>query len=294
MNSTLRDILLILIAIVLLVAVFLPTDRDDQKKPAPTSVGSPGQKTPAAASSTPGSNLENKESTVRLTDVPHPLFPLVVGVEWVYAVDGPEKWVPAEQWTMKVIRAPMGDEPGEISAGYSGNLTGYPVRLEKDGLLFAGLPLMAPPAYLSNPPGELTGTLLPATRYIIPDGVWSFQITRELDYQSMIENRKIVVEKARAIEVDRALVTGLIDVVVPAGIYKAWRVDWISRIEMKAGKGRDVLARLTTEPYRKDAMWFAPGVGLVKRRVSFMESPAEEITFSLVRMNTPTQTGDIP
>ena len=78
-----------------------------------------------------------------------------------------------------------------------------------------------------------------------------------------------VEERARATERDRAQAGKFEALVVPAGRFGAHRIEWLSRVAIKS-EGRPVLAYLTTEPYRKETMWLAPGIGIIRRNIVYI------------------------
>jgi hypothetical protein len=281
----LRDVILILIAAGLLVAVLWPQPS--------TSPGDSG--TESSMKTSPSSSVESvathsgTDPVAPIVGRPHPLFPLVKGARWVYVVTGRGDRAPSDRWHMEITAAPTPDLPGTVEMGFGDNVREVSLRMQGEDLQISDLPFVAPLQYLDSPPYQNEGKWLPAMKYVIADAVWQSAAKRNIEYRSRGRDREIIVEDAVMIQTDRAQVKQKEKVVVPAGVFEAWLVSWRSRMEIRAGKaGRKVLAEMTTEPFRRETAWFAPGIGMVRRRVIYEGSGGrEDIVFSLVSFRYP-------
>jgi hypothetical protein len=141
---------------------------------------------------------------------------------------------------------------------------------------------------MDNRPVSVEGVFLPSKNSIVKGATWTCIFHRNLLYRTRDNNSKIIDEQVNSIQTDRAIVTGIEKVIVPAGIFeKAVKVEWSGRIEMEADGGRKILKPLTARPFRKDIMWFAPGIGLVKRRIVYSALPNKNVTFVLEKYIRP-------
>ena len=123
---------------------------------------------------------------------------------------------------------------------------------------------------------------MPERARFIDGAVWELRSEREVAYQIADKSGLAKTRTGHAKERHRALARKLETITVPAGRFDARRVDWISRIEIRTDD-RPVLMPLTTAPYRKETMWVMPGIGIVKREISFLEGQGKgTVVFELV------------
>ncbi|MCK9523085.1 MAG: hypothetical protein M0R76_08575 [Proteobacteria bacterium] len=311
MKKHARDIILIAIGIGLLVAVFWPVPQigEPEHTGAETPVAvAPPAPSPAvhdtasiapdarpAPQATAQAGSPSTPAGAAWPDAPHALFPLVPNLQWTYLVEGAPRLIDARYWHMQVVRVPTEDAPGEMRVGFDDARESVPIYLQEGVLRFAGFPFYVADA-LRNPVAadsdeetgeaapELTGALLPEMRQVLPQATWQQVMSRRVHYESQDAHRRSFVEPAQATQTDRAHVVGQMDMVVPAGVFSAWRVEWLGRLDIRAGKRRTVLDASTAAPFRQEVMWWAPGTGLVKRRVKLAAHPGEEVIFSLLRL----------
>ena len=313
MKKHARDIILIAIGIGLLVAVFWPVPQigepertgDDTPVAVAPPAASPAVRNTApiapdarpASQATAQTGSPSSPEEAAWSDAPHALFPLVPNLQWTYLVEGAPRLIDARYWHMQVVRVPTEDAPGEMRVGFDNARESVPIYLEEGVLRFAGFPFYVADA-LRNPvpvspdadtdtdeaAPELTGALLPKMRQVLPQATWQQRMSRRVHYESQDAQRRSFVEPAQATQTDRAHVVGQMDMVVPAGVFSAWRVEWLGRLDIRAGTRRTVLDASTAAPFRQEVMWWAPGTGLVKRRVKLAAHPGEEVIFSLLRL----------
>jgi hypothetical protein len=219
-------------------------------------------------------------------NVLHRFLPLIAETKWVYWVSGHEDLVSGQKWTMEVITAPDENGHGVLEVGFKDQLARADVWLENGSLKIDGLPFVEPEPFLGNRPQEIVGEFLPVADRLIEDAVWTQQYQREVIHGFYNKDGRLVKALATVVQKDRAHAAGLEDVLTHAGMFKAVRVSWFSRVEMKI-KGRPVLERLTTEPYRKETMWLAPGYGIVRREIEYVGDETKSVIFNLVEYTRP-------
>jgi hypothetical protein len=217
-------------------------------------------------------------------------MPLVPGNTWIYKVVGSERLVPNETWTFKIISAPEGEEPGLAEVGFGQERHEAKIWLDGESLRFDGLPFMEPTEFLGNRPAAVNGAFLPAAVQILQDAVWNLDFERDVTYRYRDKRGKPHSMPAKAKERARATAHQREVVVTPAGPFNAWRVSWVSRIEI-AAKGRPVLQELTAEPYRRETMWIAPGVGVVSRNIDYSGVREGQVSIDLVEFKEAVQKG---
>jgi hypothetical protein len=225
---------------------------------------------------------------VELTRVARPsgeldqLFPLVPGMAWTYRVTGPDKVVPSANWVQRVVSEPEGDSPGIVEVGFEGKRTIARLYENRGALLFDGLPFTEPLEIGGAAPAAMRGELFPQAVRVLEGAVWSMISTRQILHKHRDKEGNVKQQTAVARQKDRAQVKRFETVVVPAGRFGAHRIDWLSRVDIKAD-GRPVLEELTTEPYRRERMWVAPGFGIVKRVINYLRGGRirETIIFEL-------------
>ncbi len=287
MNEKARDIVLLVIAAGILVAIFLPSPdapRDDES-PA-ESDGLAGQH-PLPADEEPNGLGHRTESAAPAVGIPHRLLPLVAGSSWVYRVDGPKDLVPSDTWTMKLTELPREEDPGTLEVGFGDRpMTKTHIWSDQGTLRLDGLPLTEPLKYLGNRPTGVTGYFIPQAGAIGRGAVWRQELAREVVHRFRDSRGKPQERPAKAMQRDRAEVEDEEEVTTPAGRYQAFRVYWLSRIEIKVKK-RLILDRLTDEPYRKEIMWLTPGIGVVRRRIEYPGVRAGRISFDLLHYTRP-------
>jgi hypothetical protein len=196
------------------------------------------------------------------------LWPVVAGSVWTYQVAGPHKIVPYNTWTIRIISEPTEKDSGLVEAGFGDRVEQWKLRKQKGSLQFDGLPFVEPLELMGSKPVEMEGEFLPNPKRVIEDAVWAQRLTRHVMYSMRDKKGKIHKSTAIAKQRDRAQAGKFEPIVVPAGRFGAHRVDWLSRIEVTT-EGRPILEHLTTEPYRKESMWIAPGIGIVKRQIDY-------------------------
>lgn len=287
MSSKIRDVVLLLVAAGLVAAAFLPTEDGGEEpegkkaEPAPEVESTPDKAAPKEDEEriVPGASSPT-------SDVDHPYFPLVTGSTWVYRVEGPEEIAGGDTWTMVLKQAPGEGAPGELLCGYGEEREPRRIWLEGGTVRTDALPAKYPLQLEGSGPVEVEGSLLPAVPYIIEGGVWKHIFRRKVTYESRDRSGKTHVEEAMAIQSDRAMVKERDEVIVPAGRFDATELEWIARVEIEAKK-RKVLRELTSEPFRKETMWFARGIGPVRRFVQYTGVREGIVSFDLVMYKRP-------
>ncbi len=285
-----RDVILILIAIALVIAVFIPSNKNNEVDG--VSKKKTGNLKLSDKTNANSSHNGNKIDIIKKLDrkisprddtVFHKYFPLKLNSEWKYLVNGSKDLVNDTLWTIKVKREPSLDLPGILLIGFGSFLQERSVSKSKTGgIIFDGLPFIAPFSFLNNRPINVEGEFLPSKQAVIKGAMWKFIYFRNLSYRSRNSDDKIVDENADSVQTDIVTVKDREKIIVPAGIFKnAIRVEYLSRLEMKAKGRRSVLNPLTVKPYRRDTIWFAPGIGMVKRRVSYINQKGKNVTFVL-------------
>ncbi len=219
-------------------------------------------------------------------NAPHRFLPLVAETKWVYWVSGHEDLVSGQKWTMEVVTAPDENGHGVLEVGFRDQLVRADVWLENGSLKIDGLPFVEPEPFLGNRPQKIVGEFLPVADRLIEDAVWTQQYQREVIYDLYNKDGRLLKVLATVVQKDRAQAAGLEKIRTHAGMFKAVRVSWFSRVEMKI-EGRPVLDKLTTEPYRKETMWLAPGYGIVRREIEYVGDEAKSVIFNLVEYTRP-------
>jgi hypothetical protein len=217
---------------------------------------------------------------------PHRYLPLIPGTKWVYWVSGDKDLVSDQKWTMEVITAPDENGHGVLEVGFEDQPARADVWLEKGSLKIDGVPFVEPEPFLGNRPQHVAGEFLPVADRLIDDAVWTQQYQREVIHDFYNKDGRLVKALGAVMQKDRALAGGLEKVRTHAGLFEAVRVTWISRVEMKV-KGRPVLDKLTTEPYRKETMWLAPGYGIVRREIEYVGDETKSVIFNLMEYTRP-------
>jgi hypothetical protein len=293
MGTKLRDVILLLAVVALVVVAFLPSSGEDE--PAPTD--GPGE---TDAGEDQSGEEEPKQVTdpssgaaPPLADVPHALMPIVSGSSWTYRVNGPPHLAPADTWTLSIESEPTEGEPGVIEVGFGDAREQRSLWIEDGKLRTDGLPLVEPMEFLGNRPNTVGGSLLASSASMIIGAVWTHEYGREVVHKITDDRGKTHERKATAQQKDRAIVKEVHEVDVPAGRFDARRIEWIGRVAISVGK-RPVLDGLTSEPFRNETTWFAPGIGMVKRRVAYGDSMRDSVTFNLVRYVRPEIRGGGP
>lgn len=296
MSVKTSDIALIVIAVVLVGLALIPSSgdkggkggkdtpgRNDALRPVSSPV--PHKQPPANDAGKPSADRRPVVSSPA-DGIPHKFFPLVEGSSWTYVVRGPKDLVPAREWVLKIAKAPMGEEPGILGVGFTDRPQQASIWLDGDTIRLDGVPFVEPLEFLGNRPSETRGVFLPESAKMSVGSVWNAEYVREVTYHSRGFGGRQIAGPAVATQKDRGTVEDLEEIVVPAGIFKAFRVFWLGRVSI-AMKGRPVLDAFTAEPYRKDTMWFAAGVGMIRRKVIFSARVDGEVIFDLARYERP-------
>ncbi|MBN2525908.1 MAG: hypothetical protein JXR76_05895 [Deltaproteobacteria bacterium] len=277
---------MIVVAIGLLVAVFWPQpfehSADDQRSGTTDNSDS-------VISIDSSTRPHREEPPLQpLRGVPHPLFPLVKGVRWVYLVSDSSGLAPASQWSLEIVEVPGDDTPGRVEMGFGDQLHIRDIHFSEDGVQLFDLPFSAPLDYVNSTSYQYEGHWLPPEPYLVDDAVWKYTYRRKIKYRSQNKHREIVEEDAVGVQTERATMKRQEKVVVPAGVFQSYLVSYGSRMEILAGtERRKVLQKLTTEPFRRETVWFAPGVGMVRRRITYNTPEKVDIIFNLVRFENP-------
>jgi len=292
MSERVRDIALLAVFAALAVAVLLPVgQRDGEEAGEPPRDGGSIEIIEGAPEDGPARVRRGGGEAAPTDDLERDLMPVVPGARWTYRVEGPRDLVPDSKWTMKIATAPEGDEPGSVEVGFGDRLELSRMWLDERGSLrFDGLPLTEPPDFLGDRPREVEGALLPAISLIGKGAVWRHVYRRDVVYRYRDKKGRLHEDEAEGIQTDRANMWDFEDVFVPAGRFRCHRISWIGRIELRVD-GRPVLTELTADPYREETTWFAPGVGLVRRRISHRRDDMEVVTFDLVEHEVPSARG---
>ena len=287
MSSKIRDVVLLLVAVGLVVAALLPAGESD-----PEPEGKDRDPASGVESALPEAVPEVAVDRVvpgaspPISDVEHSYFPLVTGSTWVYRVEGPEEIAGGDTWTMVLKQAPGEGAPGELLCGYGDERELRRIWFEGGAVRTDALPAKYPLQLEGSGPVEVEGSLLPAVPYIIEGGVWKHIFRRKVTYESRDRSGKTHVEEAMATQSDRAMVKERDEVIVPAGRFDAIELEWIARVDIEAKK-RKVLREITSEPFRKETMWFARGIGPVRRFVQYTGVREGIVSFDLVMYKRP-------
>ncbi len=286
-GSKARDAVLIL-AVLGLGAIALLPDRERGEPGAPADEDRRAGGNPAVEGSAPGADVDAgaRCSAPAPEGTVHGLWPLVPGSEWSYRVSGPAVLVPAATWTLRLVSAPADKEPGLFEAGYGDTREPGRVVVEDEAFFVDALPLLEPAEFAGNRPRRISGTLLPAAAALVERAAWGLELERHVTHTIRDELERPVTRPMRVLQHDRALVDGWEKVALPAGEFRAARVEWTSRLELFAGR-RQVFDALTLEPFRAETMWIVPGIGIVKRQITWAGSPKSAVLFQLERYTRP-------
>ena len=210
------------------------------------------------------------ESASRGMECGDALLPLFPGAKWQYRLARNADPGKAETWVFTVDRPPSEGAEGISSAGPPEKLRSYPLISNGGDLRLDGLGFLAPHAYLESSVVRVEGEALPGAKRFFEGALWELRVQREVTYRSAANKRGILSDRrGLAEEHHRALAGELETVRVPAGTFRARRVSWTSRVNLRTD-GRPVLMPLTSAPYRTETMWVTPCVGIVKRRITFV------------------------
>jgi hypothetical protein len=292
MSNTIRDIILILIAAGLLVAVLVPARKDSDAFKEESNYESSNKKRvddkPLLKSSKVTSNLSKSIASPAKEDIEHKLFPVAEGSLWQYRVTGADKYVPDELWTIQITRIPTEKKTGEIVTGFGQNRQARPFTLKNGTLKIDSLPLFNPLNLKNLHLISSEGRFLPKFKYIIKDAVWNLYFKLDFLYLYTDKKGKEIKEQATAYETNRAMAGEKEEIITPYGIFNAVKINWLGRVEIKTQKSnRKVLKELTTRPYREEAMWFAPGIGMIRRKIVYLDDKKNPVFFDLIRYHRP-------
>ncbi|MBN2341792.1 MAG: hypothetical protein JXX29_10720 [Deltaproteobacteria bacterium] len=279
-----RDTILVLVAVGLLVAVLWPAAETAPSFDAvvDTDTSSSGGHMTSSA------ELNPTEQIAPMMNVPHRLFPMVEGGHWRYLVSGTRELIPEPLWNIVLIKAPTASSAGEVQMGFGETLVSKKIWLTDGAVQIEDLPFSAPRRFWGAEIVDREGTWIPELKYVIEDAVWQYKQTRNLTYRTRGKNNQIVEEPAVGVQTDRAQIKVKEKVIVPAGVFDSYHVQWTSRMEIiTRKKRRKVLDELSIEPYKKESTWFAPGIGMVRRRVTYSSNNKEDIIFDLVSFTRP-------
>ena len=210
------------------------------------------------------------------------VIPLIPGSVWQYQVFGDEKLVPEESWTFRIVNAPKEHLPGTAEVRFGKEVTVAELHVNDGSIRIDDFPLVAPIELAGTRTTSADGELLPPQVRMIEGAVWNEIQHRELIYTYRDKKGVSHSVNANAVIRNRAHVREFEQIVVPAGQFGAYRVEWISRVDIKA-EGRPILEHLTAAPYRRETMWIATGIGIVKRDIDFLRDGKKEhsVTFAL-------------
>ena len=202
-------------------------------------------------------------------DVGEGPLPLFIGATWRYRVTDSRDTEGPRTFVLKIERAPERDEEGIASAGFEGEAKSFPVTDHDGDQRIAGLGFWAPLDFTDASESQLEGETFPRWVRLIDGAAWELWTEAEVTYR--LANKKGLTKPHRGIAKarHRALAGKAETLTVPAGTFNARRIEWTSRVEIRTDD-RPVLMPLTTEPYRRETMWIVPGVGIVKRSISFL------------------------
>jgi hypothetical protein len=291
-TNRLKDIILIAAVVAIAVAALLPArapapaERPPERRDRPPDEGAPGAGTGVAKPAAPAP----PERAPGPTSAPSTAFVVAVGSAWVYHVEGPGELVPDNRWTLEVRSLPDGEAPGEVAAGFGAERLTYPLWIEGGAIRLAALPFVEPLELRGTRPTAVEGILVPSRGAFGEGAVWSQRYERGGEHEMTNAKGKPARVAVQGVQNDRALAGEQAVITVPAGSFPARRVDWTGRIELAAG-ARPVLDPLTAAPFRKEVMWIATGVGIVRRRVEHALPTETVITFDLVSYTIPPTAG---
>ncbi|MCP4600268.1 MAG: hypothetical protein GY847_07010 [Proteobacteria bacterium] len=211
----------------------------------------------------------------------HDYFPLSIGTKWEYRTTGPKESIPQNTWTLESSTLPDDNNPGVLKFGY-GDDRSHTMHIWRDGesIRLVGLPLVKPKELRGKSPGRVKGAFLPGTHQLITGAVWTQELVWSIRSGQSKNKRRGRAGKTTAEQRDRAYVESIETTIVPAGSFEAVRITWLSRFFVKS-KGRSDLNHLDDTLFRKEQMWLARGVGIVKRRIEYSGKSNETISFDL-------------
>lgn len=208
------------------------------------------------------------------------LMPLCGGAVWTYNVFGSPELVTSDNMVLRILKEPEGQTPGLVETVFGESSKISPIY-KKKGIQFTGLPFVTPREFLDARPHRVKGRILPTRGQMVTGAVWTEIQHRKLIYRYHDSGGKAHALKADATIKNRANAHPFETVVVPAGRFGAYRIEWIGRVEI-AAKKRAVLEYLTTEPYRRETMWVTPGVGIIKREINYLAQDRTHQTVNIV------------
>jgi hypothetical protein len=210
------------------------------------------------------------------------LISLIAGATWRYQVHGDESLTSGDTWTMRLVSEPEGSGPGIVETLFGEDVQLSPIYNDNGSIRFNGIPFVEPAELLGTRTISTKGELLPPQVRLIEGAVWTDIHHRVLRYGYRDKKGRHHELEARAVIRNRAHANGFETVIVPAGRFGAYRIEWLTRVDIEA-EGRPILEHLTTEPFRRETMWVAPGVGIVKRNIDYLAvgRPSRTVTLSL-------------
>ncbi len=291
-SNKVRDIVLLAVVVVLAVLALLPAgERSDSEDKTAEDMDDKIKDTPAAK--TYDQNRKPNASVGIAADpvlnVAHEYLPLIPGSTWIYKVRGPRELVPDDTWTIKLLTAPSGENPGKVEVGFGDKLHAATIWLDGESLRFDGLSFISPMEFFSNRPRKVSGEFLPAGARIGEDAIWVHDLERDVIHEFRDKRGKIRKVPALAKQRERAHARGFENITTPVGMHRACSVEWMSRIEIFVD-GRPVLQNLTSEPFRSETMWIVPGIGIVRRRIEYTGFRTGQISLDLIRYDRPDPT----
>lgn len=233
------------------------------------------------------------KSSLHLVGGEHPLMPLIPGSVWEYEVSGDRSIIPNSRWTMKVVTAPQGGEPGVLEIGFGDSFSSVHVWRQGDTFRIDWLPFVEPLQYLNNRPSEVSGVFLGAPAQMIEKSVWISEYTRHVLYQYRGNGEETFMRVGLAKQSDRAEVKGIQKIVALTTAHDAYVIEWSSLFEMVVN-GRPVLNTLTTDSYRREKMWMVPNIGIVRREIQYKLNDDSKVVFDLVHYSKPASTPSGP
>jgi hypothetical protein len=207
--------------------------------------------------------------------------PLFENAVWRYRVRDSRQRDAQKEWSMRVVRVPKSGAAGLMESGFEGSLSSSLLADDDGDIRMDGLDFVAPSQFQDSQPLRIEGETLPRTVRLVEGAVWEFRIELEPSYRFTDKKGKVTEATVHAEEHHRAYAKMMETIQVPKGRFSARRIEWVSRVQMTAD-GRPVLCPLTAEPYRKETMWVAPNVGIIKRQITFLsEAGADTVVVEL-------------
>jgi len=163
---------------------------------------------------------------------------------------------------------PTANEPGRLMAGYDDDRLPAQFWFEGEDVRTDVWPLTEPVDFMHNAVEVAQGAFLPNPAIIGKGAVWEEVLHRKVVHQFRDVRGRFRQSDALAIQTNRANVDMYRDVTVPAGPFQAFGIKWISRVAIEVDK-RPILLDLTSKPYRKETMWVARGIGVVRRSIAY-------------------------